>query len=140
MNFETWAGCMSVMNAAAYLLDGSCRWVLLCFRVALQVIRYMEDKLRQRDAMAEKLRLKNTTLKGQLQKVLPKRFDTRCCATKFDTPNSKMSLVESCPRLSTTLCAGRRGNATRICLRMSLNGVLLLRLRLRGPVPIEQPH
>lgn len=36
----------------------------------LQVIRYMEDKLRQRDAMTEKLRLKNTTLKGQLQKVL----------------------------------------------------------------------
>lgn len=36
-----------------------------------QVIRYMEDKLRQRDAMTEKLRLKNTTLKGQLQKVRP---------------------------------------------------------------------
>lgn len=34
-----------------------------------QVIRYMEDKLRQRDAMTEKLRLKNTTIKGQLQKV-----------------------------------------------------------------------
>lgn len=89
MNFETWAGSMSVMNAAAYLLDGSCRWVLLCFRVVLQVIRYMEDKLRQRDAMTEKLRLKNTTLKGQLQKVLPKWFDTRCCATKFDTPIAK---------------------------------------------------
>lgn len=29
----------------------------------------MEDKLRQRDAMTEKLRLKNATLKGQLQKV-----------------------------------------------------------------------
>lgn len=37
--------------------------------IVLQVIRYMEDKLRQRDAMTEKLRLKNTTLKGQLQKV-----------------------------------------------------------------------
>ncbi|CAN0271857.1 unnamed protein product [Ectocarpus sp. 12 AP-2014] len=37
--------------------------------MAEKVIRYMEDKLRQRDAMTEKLRLKNTTLKGQLQKV-----------------------------------------------------------------------
>eukprot|EP00904_Undaria_pinnatifida_P003678 jgi/Undpi1/13310/HiC_scaffold_8.g02971.m1 len=37
--------------------------------MAEKVIRYMEDKLRQRDAMTEKLRLKNATLKGQLQKV-----------------------------------------------------------------------
>jgi hypothetical protein len=29
----------------------------------------MEDKLRQRDAMTEKLRLKNSTLKSQIQKV-----------------------------------------------------------------------
>ncbi|CAM9162965.1 unnamed protein product [Chrysoparadoxa australica] len=34
-----------------------------------KVIRYMEEKLRQRDAMTEKLRLKNATLKGQVQKV-----------------------------------------------------------------------
>ena len=34
-----------------------------------QVVRYLEDKLRQRDAMIEKLRLKNATLKTQKQKV-----------------------------------------------------------------------
>ena len=33
----------------------------------------MEEKLRQRDAMSEKLRLKNTALKGQLQKVFMHR-------------------------------------------------------------------
>ncbi|CAM9766585.1 unnamed protein product [Ascophyllum nodosum] len=37
--------------------------------MAEKVVRYMEEKLRQRDAMSEKLRLKNTALKGQLQKV-----------------------------------------------------------------------
>mmetsp|Transcript_29267 Transcript_29267/g.50558 ORF Transcript_29267/g.50558 Transcript_29267/m.50558 type:complete len:253 (+) Transcript_29267:70-828(+) len=37
--------------------------------VAEKVVRYMEDKLRQRDAMIEKLRLKNATLKNQIQKV-----------------------------------------------------------------------
>lgn len=47
-----------------------CAYLPTC--MALQVIKYMEDKLRQRDAMTEKLRLKNTTLKGQLQKVCSK--------------------------------------------------------------------
>lgn len=37
--------------------------------MAEKVIRYMEDKLRQRDAMIEKLRLKNSTMKTQKQKV-----------------------------------------------------------------------
>ena len=37
--------------------------------MAEKVVRYMEDKLRQRDAMIEKLRLKNATLKTQKQKV-----------------------------------------------------------------------
>lgn len=50
-----------VSDSSIWLAFNACVW--------LQVIRYMEDKLRQRDAMTEKLRLKNTTLKGQLQKV-----------------------------------------------------------------------
>lgn len=33
-----------------------------------KVVRYMEDKLRQKDALVEKLRLKNATLKTQLKK------------------------------------------------------------------------
>jgi len=37
--------------------------------MAEKVIRYMEDKLRQKDAIIEKLRLKNATLKSQAQKV-----------------------------------------------------------------------
>merc|ERR1719199_947204 len=37
--------------------------------MAEKVIRYMEDKLRQKDAIVEKLRLKNATLKSQAQKV-----------------------------------------------------------------------
>jgi hypothetical protein len=37
--------------------------------MAEKVIRYMEDKLRQKDAVIEKLRLKNATLKSQAQKV-----------------------------------------------------------------------
>ncbi len=37
--------------------------------MAEKVVRYMEDKLRQRDAMIEKLRLKNATLKTQKTKV-----------------------------------------------------------------------
>ncbi|CAM9206418.1 unnamed protein product [Discosporangium mesarthrocarpum] len=37
--------------------------------MAEKVVRYMEDKLRQRDAVTEKLRLKNATLKSQIQKV-----------------------------------------------------------------------
>lgn len=56
-----------LMVIRAAILDTKC--VHLPTSMALQVIRYMEDKLRQRDAMTEKLRLKNTTLKGQLQKV-----------------------------------------------------------------------
>jgi hypothetical protein len=34
-----------------------------------KVIRYMEDKLRSKDSVIEKLRLKNATLKSQIQKV-----------------------------------------------------------------------
>jgi len=41
--------------------------------MAEKVVRYMEDKLRQREAMIEKLRLKNTTLKTQKQKVEVRR-------------------------------------------------------------------
>merc|ERR1712086_824417 len=37
--------------------------------MAEKVIRYMEDKLRQKDSIIEKLRLKNATLKSQAQKV-----------------------------------------------------------------------
>ena len=37
--------------------------------IAEKVIRYMEEKLRQKDAVVEKLRLKNATLKTQGQKV-----------------------------------------------------------------------
>ncbi|GMH46429.1 hypothetical protein TrRE_jg2820, partial [Triparma retinervis] len=37
--------------------------------MAEKVVRYMEDKLRQREAMIEKLRLKNATLKTSKQKV-----------------------------------------------------------------------
>ncbi|CAM9181514.1 unnamed protein product [Choristocarpus tenellus] len=37
--------------------------------MAEKVVRYMEDKLRQRDSVTEKLRLKNATLKSQIQKV-----------------------------------------------------------------------
>ena len=37
--------------------------------MAEKVVRYLEDKLRQRDAMIEKLRLKNATLKTQKGKV-----------------------------------------------------------------------
>lgn len=37
--------------------------------IAEKVIRYMEEKLRQKDAIVEKLRLKNATLKTQAQKV-----------------------------------------------------------------------
>jgi len=37
--------------------------------MAEKVIRYMEDKLRQKDSVIEKLRLKNATLKSQAQKV-----------------------------------------------------------------------
>jgi hypothetical protein len=37
--------------------------------MAEKVIRYMEEKLRQGDAVVEKLRLKNATLKGQAQKI-----------------------------------------------------------------------
>jgi chromosome segregation ATPase len=33
------------------------------------MIRYMEEKLRQKDAIVEKLRLKNATLKSQAQKI-----------------------------------------------------------------------
>ena len=35
--------------------------------MAEKVIRYMEDKLRQKDSIIEKLRLKNATLKSQAQ-------------------------------------------------------------------------
>lgn len=37
--------------------------------MAEKVIRYMEDKLRSKDSVIEKLRLKNATLKSQIQKV-----------------------------------------------------------------------
>lgn len=37
--------------------------------VAEKMIRFMEDKLRQKDTMIEKLRLKNTTMKAQIQKL-----------------------------------------------------------------------
>ncbi len=37
--------------------------------MAEKVVRYMEEKLRQKDAMVEKLKLKNQTLKTQLAKV-----------------------------------------------------------------------
>ena len=37
--------------------------------MAEKVVRYMEEKLRQKDAMVEKLKLKNQTLKTQLGKV-----------------------------------------------------------------------
>ena len=35
--------------------------------MAEKMTRYMEEKLRQRDSMIEKLRLKNSTIKAQLQ-------------------------------------------------------------------------
>lgn len=70
-------------------------------RVVLQVIRYMEDKLRQRDAMTEKLRLKNTTLKGQLQKVPPRNFVIHCRATNLKSRKK----TEASSRLATILCA-----------------------------------
>ena len=37
--------------------------------MAEKVIRYMEEKLRQKDSVVDKLRLKNATLKSQIQKV-----------------------------------------------------------------------
>ena len=37
--------------------------------MAEKMTRYMEEKLRQRDSMIEKLRLKNSTIKAQLHKV-----------------------------------------------------------------------
>lgn len=37
--------------------------------MAEKLTRYMEDKLRQRDTLVEKLRLKNATMKAQLHKV-----------------------------------------------------------------------
>jgi len=37
--------------------------------MAEKVVKYMEDKLRQKDAIIEKLRLKNATIKSQIQKV-----------------------------------------------------------------------
>ncbi|GBG28885.1 Coiled-coil domain-containing protein 113 [Hondaea fermentalgiana] len=37
--------------------------------VAEKVVKYMEEKLKQKDAVIEKLRLKNVTLKGLIQKV-----------------------------------------------------------------------
>lgn len=37
--------------------------------IAEKMIRYMEEKLRQKDAVVEKLRLKNATLKSQAQKI-----------------------------------------------------------------------
>lgn len=37
--------------------------------IAEKMIRYMEEKLRQKDALIEKLRLKNATLKSQAQKI-----------------------------------------------------------------------
>lgn len=37
--------------------------------VAEKMIRYMEEKLRQKDSVVEKLRLKNATLKSQAQKI-----------------------------------------------------------------------
>lgn len=37
--------------------------------MAESIIRYMEEKIRQRDASIEKLRLKNTTIKSKLQKI-----------------------------------------------------------------------
>ena len=37
--------------------------------VAEKAVRYMEEKLRAKGAMAEKLRLKNMTLKSQIQKM-----------------------------------------------------------------------
>lgn len=37
--------------------------------MAEKVVRYMEDKLKQKDSAIEKLRLKNVTLKGLIQKV-----------------------------------------------------------------------
>ena len=37
--------------------------------MAEKVIRYMEEKLRQKDSVVEKLRLKNASLKSQIQKV-----------------------------------------------------------------------
>lgn len=37
--------------------------------IAEKMIRYLEEKLRQKDAVVEKLRLKNATLKSQAQKI-----------------------------------------------------------------------
>ncbi len=37
--------------------------------MAEKVVKYMEDKLKQKDALVEKLRLKNVTLKSLIQKV-----------------------------------------------------------------------
>lgn len=65
----------------------------------------MEDKLRQRDAMTEKLRLKNTTLKGQLQKVRPMYLVTHCCATNFNSLN----ITELSRRLASILCVYQSG-------------------------------
>ena len=36
--------------------------------MAEKVVRYMEDRLRQKDGLIEKLRLKNSNLKDQLRK------------------------------------------------------------------------
>ena len=36
---------------------------------SLQVQKYMEDKLKNRDSMIDKLKLKNVTIKAQIQKV-----------------------------------------------------------------------
>ncbi|KAF0774406.1 hypothetical protein AaE_001894, partial [Aphanomyces astaci] len=37
--------------------------------IAEKMVRYMEEKLRAKDAIVEKLRLKNATLKSQAQKI-----------------------------------------------------------------------
>merc|ERR1719486_1429706 len=37
--------------------------------VAEKMVRYMEEKLRSRDSVIEKLRLKNATIKSHIQKV-----------------------------------------------------------------------
>lgn len=55
--------------------------------VAEKIYRYMEDKLRQKDQVMEKLRLKNATLKAQIAKV-----GTRATTTKHSQPGRQAVL------------------------------------------------
>jgi len=60
--------------------------------IAEKLVRYVEDKIKAKDAMIEKLRLKNVTLRNQIHKVRGRRAGCSSCTSDHVT-----CCAPSCP-------------------------------------------